>query len=198
VAKWAKDEKRQTPMMIAPGSSKVINEPLGVVLIMSAWNFPLVTSFCPLAAAIAAGNSAIIKPSEMAPHTAALVGTLISKYLDSGCFSVITGGPEVAQSIVQAKFDMIVFTGSPQKGKLVAEAAAKNLIPCILELGGKCPVIVDDSADIDHAAKKIVFGRYTNSGQICLSPDYVLVKSTVKDQLIEKMKHYIDVFFENN
>lgn len=197
VAKWAKDEKRETPQLIGPGSSMVINEPLGVVLVMSAWNFPILTAICPMVAAIAAGNCCLLKPSEMSPNTAKCLEELISKYLDSGCFAVCQGGPDVAIAVTQARFDGIIFTGSPAKGKIVAQEAAKNLIPCILELGGKCPVIVDDSADIDFAAKKIAFGRYSNSGQICLSPDYVLAKKNIKDKLIERIQYWIGEFYQD-
>jgi aldehyde dehydrogenase (NAD+) len=164
VLKWMKDEPRDTPNTVSPASSKVVYEPLGTALIMSAWNFPVLTCIEPLAAAITAGNCAMIKCSEMSPHTAEVIKNIVEKYLDTSCFDVIEGGPEVASELTKQRFDAIVFTGSPAKGKLVATEAGKNLVPCILELGGKCPVVVDESCNLDWAAKKIVFGRYSNSG----------------------------------
>jgi aldehyde dehydrogenase (NAD+) len=159
-----KDVELDTPLMLAPSKTKIRYEPLGVVLIYGSWNYPYVVTLKPLCQAITSGNCAIIKPSEMAPHASAVMKTLVETYLDKDCFAVIEGGPEVAMEIQKHPFDLICFTGSTQKGRLVAEAAAKNLIPCILELGGKCPAVVDVTADLDFAADKIALGRFTNSG----------------------------------
>jgi aldehyde dehydrogenase (NAD+) len=159
-----KDVELDTPLLLAPSKTRIRYEPLGVVLIYGSWNYPYVVTLKPICQAITAGNCAIIKPSEMAPHASAVIKTLVEKYLDPDCFAVIEGGPEVAMEVQKHPFDLICFTGSTQKGKLVAEAAAKNLIPCILELGGKCPCIVDVSADIDFAAAKIAMARFSNSG----------------------------------
>jgi aldehyde dehydrogenase (NAD+) len=177
--------------MCAPGRSKIIAEPLGVALIMGAWNYPLVTHIEPLTMAIAAGNCAIMKPSEVCEHTTKVMTQIIEKYLDKRAFRVVEGGGDVAAVITTLNFDVIAFTGSPMKGKLVAAAAGKNLVKCILELGGKCPAIIDDSADIDFAAKKVAFARFTNHGQTCLAVDYVLVHSTQKEKFVELLRKYI-------
>lgn len=170
-----KDIDLDSSLLIAPCKSKLRYEPLGVVLIFGSWNYPYVVTLKPLCQAITAGNCAVIKPSEMAANSSAVIKKLVEKYLDKECFAVIEGGVEVAAKICSYPWDLICFTGSTIKGKLVAEAAAKNLVPCILELGGKCPVVVDESANIDFAAAKIVFARFNNSGQTCISTDYVMV-----------------------
>ncbi len=159
-----KDISVDTPLRLVPGSSKIRYEPLGVCLIFGSWNYPYIVTLKPLCQAIAAGNCCMIKPSEMSPYTSEAMKILIEKYLDKDCFKLIEGGVDVAIEITKQPFDLICFTGSTMKGKLVAEAAAKNLVPCILELGGKCPGIVDQNADIDFAASKICFARYNNCG----------------------------------
>jgi len=130
----------------------------------------------------------LIKPSELAPHSSRVIKDLVLNYLDNSCFDVIEGGPEVAIEVQKHKFDLVCFTGSTQKGKLVAEAAARHLTPCIMELGGKCPAIVDETANIDLAAAKVSFARFNNSGQTCICTDYVLVHDSVKDHFIERLK----------
>jgi aldehyde dehydrogenase (NAD+) len=174
-----KDDHRDTPLLMAPAMSMVRYEPLGVALIFGSWNYPYVVTLKPLCQAIIAGNCAVIKPSEMSPNSSSAIKKLVDKYLDNECFAVIEGGVEIASRISNYPWDLICFTGSTIKGKLVAEAAAKNLIPCIMELGGKCPAVVDSSADVDFAAAKIVFARFNNSGQTCISTDYVLVHESV-------------------
>lgn len=151
-------------------------------MIFGSWNYPYVVTLKPLCQAITSGNSAVIKPSEMAPHASAVVKKLVDKYLDNDCYKVIEGGVEVAAKICHYPWDLICFTGSTIKGKLVAEAAAKNLTPCILELGGKCPAVVDESADLDFAAGKIAFARFNNSGQTCISTDYVIIHESKVNQ----------------
>lgn len=173
--------------MQAPAKSLVRYEPLGVALIFGSWNYPYVVNLKPLSQAITTGNCAVIKPSEMAPASSAVIKQLVDNYLDRDCFQVIEGGVEIAAKISNYPWDLICFTGSTEKGRLVAAAASKNLIPCILELGGKCPVVVDDSADVDFAAAKIVFARFNNSGQTCLSTDYVLVHESVKARFVERL-----------
>ena len=174
------DVEVDTSLIMAPARSRIRYEPFGVALIYGSWNFPYIVTLKPLGQAIASGNLAVIKPSEMAPASSAAIKKLVNKYLDKSCYEVIEGGPEVAAKIGTYLWDLICFTGSTQKGKLVAETAAKNLIPCILELGGKCPAIIDDSADLDFAASKIAFARFNNSGQTCISTDYVLILESVK------------------
>jgi aldehyde dehydrogenase (NAD+) len=159
-----KDDERDTPLALAPARTFVRYEPLGVVLIFGSWNYPYVVNLKALCQAITAGNCAVIKPSEMAPASSAAIKKLVEKYLDPACFAVIEGGIEIASKICNYKWDLICFTGSTPKGKLVAEAAGRNLIPCILELGGKCPAIVDVTADVDFAAGKVASARFSNSG----------------------------------
>jgi aldehyde dehydrogenase (NAD+) len=163
---WAKPSKRDTPLTLAPAKSRVIYQPLGCICIMGAWNFPFTTLLSPLISAIVAGNCALLKPSEMSPHCSASSRKLVEKYLDNECFKVVEGGAEISIACSQKKWDKICFTGSSEKGKLVAQAAAKNLVPCLLELGGKCITIVDESSNARFAANKVISGRLVNSGQV--------------------------------
>ena len=141
---------------------------------MGSWNYPFFTTIGPLIDVIAAGNHCIVKPSELSPHSSRAIKKLIAFSLDSSCYSCCEGAVEVAKALTSTKFDLIIFTGSGEKGKLVAGAAAKNLTPCILELGGKSPAIVDETGDPDFAAQKITFGKFGNCGQTCIAPDYIL------------------------
>ena len=182
-------------MLLGPATSKVIYEPLGVVCIMGSWNFPFYTTLAPLIYAIASGNTAVIKPSELAPHSLRALMLMINRYLDSDAYICIEGQVQVAIQLAKTKFDCICFTGSTEKGKLVAEAAAKNLVPCLLELGGKSPVVVDKDADIDLAAKKVALGRFLNAGQACIAPDYVLVEDSVSSKFLSLVTLYIKEFW---
>jgi aldehyde dehydrogenase (NAD+) len=141
--------------MVGPAKSYVVPEPFGVALVLSAWNYPVYTAIPPVATAIAAGNCVVLKPSEMAPNCSKVMVELFDKYLDKNCFRVIEGQIEVSKAITSKPFDVIVFTGSPEKGRLVAGAAAKNLIPCVLELGGKSPTIIDENANLFNAVMRI-------------------------------------------
>lgn len=161
---WMKDVIVDTPMTVGPARSKIVYEPLGCVLIIGSWNYPLFTTLVPLVNAIAAGNVAIIKPSEASAFTSNVMKKLIFRWLDTNCYVPLEGQAEIAKALTAKKFDLICFTGSTEKGKLVAGSAAKNLVPCILELGGKSPTIIDESADIDYAAKKVCLGRFINAG----------------------------------
>jgi len=147
-------------LIFFPNSTKIRYEPLGVALIYGSWNFPYFVTLKPLANAIAAGNCAIIKPSEMSPKSSSIIQKIVQKYLDNDCYRVILGDVNVSIQIGKFPFDLICFTGSTEKGKLVAKVAAENLIPCILELGGKCPMIIDESADIDFAAMKVAAAKF--------------------------------------
>jgi aldehyde dehydrogenase (NAD+) len=161
---------------------------------MGSWNYPYTTTLIPLINAIAAGNVVLIKPSEMSPQSSAVMKSIIDS-LDPRVFACIEGGPEVAVAVLDMRWDLIVFTGSPQKGKLVAAAAAKNLTPVVLELGGKNPVIIDADAAMDNAVKRIVQGRYMNAGQLCISPDLALVHSSRLDEFLNGVKRTITEFF---
>ena len=178
-------------ILFAPCSSFVRYEPLGVVLVMGSWNFPYFVTLKPLAMAIAAGNCVMVKPSELAPKSAEVMQTLIEKYMDKNCFKVIQGDKDVCIELTNQKFDLVCFTGSPEKGKLVAQATAKNLVPVILELGGKCPLIMDKSANFDYAANKCCYGKFQNAGQTCIGVDYVLVHESQMQLCLESIETHL-------
>lgn len=166
-------------------------EPLGVILIIGTWNYPLMVTLSPLIGAIAAGNCAIVKCSELAPHTANLLAQLVPRYLDSECFHVLTGDAQQAQELLSQSFDKIFFTGSQRIGKLVMQQAAQHLTPVVLELGGKSPVYIDSSVrnrDLHYAVRRILWGKLINSGQTCVAPDYILVHQNAHIELIEEIK----------
>lgn len=192
---WAKPKRRPTPLMHFPSSSFLYSEPYGCVLIMSPWNYPFLLTITPLIGAIAAGNCSVIKPSEYAPNTADVMGRLLHEIFPSYYVDVVRGGRKANQTLLNERFDYIFFTGSVHVGKLVMEAAAKHLTPVTLELGGKSPCIVDETANIKLAAKRIVWGKFLNAGQTCVAPDYIFVHKNVKDTLIRAMKRYIDKFY---
>eukprot|EP00743_Colponemidia_sp_Colp-15_P000487 GILK01000550.1.p1 GENE.GILK01000550.1~~GILK01000550.1.p1 ORF type:complete len:538 (-),score=107.58 GILK01000550.1:84-1637(-) len=197
-ASWAKPRSVDTSVLVGPAFSYVVPEPYGVVTVIGPWNFPLYCSFVPMAAAIGAGNACILKPSELAPATSTVCAKLVRQFMDPEAVTVVEGGAEVAKTLLAQRVDYIFFTGSPQKGRLIAEAAAKHLIPTTLELGGKSPTIVDETANLDNAAKRIVFGRLLNAGQVCIAPDYLLVHTRVKSALLEKMKAVVEEFYGAN
>jgi aldehyde dehydrogenase (NAD+) len=177
-----------TSIDVFPASAWVQPEPLGVALIIGPWNYPFQLLLSPLVGAIAAGNCAILKPSEHAPHTAGLVADLIRSVFDSNYVAVVEGDAEVSQQLLAEKFDHIFFTGGTEIGRIVMQAAAKNLTPVTLELGGKSPCIVDRTTRLDYAAKRIAWGKFINAGQTCIAPDYLLVDRTVK---VEFMTHLL-------
>jgi aldehyde dehydrogenase (NAD+) len=181
---WMLPLRVETPFVFIGSSSYVIQEPKGVCLIISPWNFPVNLTFGPLASAIAAGNTVIIKPSEMTPHTAAVMAEIVSAVFKPEEVSLFEGDATVAQSLLSLPFNHIFFTGSPTVGKIVMGAAAKHLSSVTLELGGKSPTIVDASANIDQAAKKIAWGKFLNNGQICVAPDYLLIEHSIKEAFI--------------
>lgn len=189
--KWNEGIVVDTPMFLAPARSRVVYEPLGVVGVISSWNFPIYTCLSPLVCVIAAGNCAVIKPSEITPHTLLKIKSLITRNLDTSCYAVIEGQVEVAKACSNTKFDSICFTGSTEKGRLVAQAAGKNLVPLVLELGGKSPAVVDENANLEYAAKQIARGKFLNCGQICVSTDYILIHYSVTDKFIRLLQKEI-------
>ncbi|HLO87762.1 MAG TPA: aldehyde dehydrogenase family protein [Nostocaceae cyanobacterium] len=195
---WTRPHKIAVPWQLWPASAKVQPEPLGVVLIIGAWNYPFNLVIAPLVGAIAAGNCALIKPSEISVNTSHLLAELISQYFDSHYISVISGGVETSQKLLAEKFDHIFFTGSPHIGKIVMESAAKHLTPVTLELGGKNPCIVDADIHLEHTARRITWGKFFNAGQSCVAPDYLLVDRKIKDKLLENIKKCLQEFFGNN
>lgn len=178
-----------------PGKLLSYAEPLGLVLIMVSWNYPVQLVFSPLTAAIAAGNCAVIKPSERAPKTEAVVKTILEETFAPEHVSLFTGGPEVGKALLEEKFNHIFFVGNSEVGKEVMKKAAEHLTPVTLELGGKSPCIVDESADLEVAAKRIVWGKCLNSGQTCTAPDFLLVDKSVKEELVQHMIHYVQEFY---
>ena len=161
---WMTDEVMDTPLFLGPARSYLQREPLGVVAVLGSWNYPLATAIGPVVAAMAAGNCVLLKPSEMAPWTAKAVKTLFARFLDLNAFQCVNGAVNVAIRTTSSLVDLIIFTGSTEKGKLVAGAAAKNLVPCILELGGKCPLVIDESCDMNYTAQKAAAMAFLNSG----------------------------------
>ncbi len=196
--KWMKPQKMRTPLPLLPSSSFIRNEPYGTVLIIGPFNYPFQLVIEPLIGAIAAGNCAIIKPSESTPHISALIKRLIEETFEPGFVSAIEGDRETTSTLIHAPVDYIFFTGSTGVGKIIMEAAAKRLVPVTLELGGKSPTIVDETAKLDIAAKRIVWGKLINTGQTCIAPDYLLVHNSVKQELIAKMKEAIRAFYGEN
>lgn len=194
---WMKPEKIRTPIVLAPSTSYVYYEPLGVALIIGPWNYPFQLLLAPLVGVISAGNCAIIKPSYQTKHTSNLVAKIIGETYEEGYISVLEGpGSMVGPLLIERfRFDHIFFTGSPSVGKQIAAMAAKHLTPVTLELGGKSPVIVDKDVNIDVAAKRLVWAKYFNAGQTCVCPDYLLVHESIKDEFLSKMKFFIKEFF---
>ena len=192
---WARTSRVHTPLMHFPASSYIYREPYGTVLIMSPWNYPFQLTLVPLIGALAAGNCVVLKPSEYSVHTAAVIEKMITENFDSGYISVVRGGRDANRSLLDQRFDYIFFTGSPTVGRLVMKSAAWHLTPVTLELGGKSPCIVDETAKLDLAAKRIAWGKFLNAGQTCVAPDYLLVHPSVKDALMEKMKEVIHTFY---
>ncbi|WP_162425711.1 aldehyde dehydrogenase [Pontibacter pudoricolor] len=192
---WTKPRKVPESLINFPAKSYVYPQPYGVALIISPWNYPLNLLFAPLIGAMAAGNCAILKPSEIAANTAAIVTRIISQNFDERYIAVVEGGVETTQHLLEQRFDYIFFTGSTQVGKVIMKAAAEHLTPLTLELGGKSPAIVAMDADLEMAARRICWGKFLNAGQTCVAPDYVLVQEDVKEELIQQMSKSIRDFY---
>ncbi|HLO46690.1 MAG TPA: aldehyde dehydrogenase family protein [Leadbetterella sp.] len=195
LGKWTAKQPADTPLAFFGSTSYIKYEPKGVCLIIAPWNFPVNLLLSPLVSAIAAGNTAILKPSEFTPHTSAVLAKLIKSIFNEDEIALLEGGIETSSALLELPFNHIFFTGAPSIGKIVMAAAAKNLASVTLELGGKSPTIVDDTAAISTAAKRIVWGKFHNSGQICIAPDYVLVHESKKNELIEAMKKTLAAFY---
>lgn len=194
---WMQPQRVKSPLVFIGSSAYVHHEPKGVCLIISPWNFPVNLTFGPLVSAIAAGNTVMIKPSEMTPNTASVMADIVASIFKPEEVALFQGDVTVAQSLLSLPFNHIFFTGSPAVGKIVMNAAAKNLSSVTLELGGKSPTIVDESANIDQAAKKIAWGKFLNNGQICVAPDYLWVHESVKDAFVKAfIKHTTHFYTE--
>jgi aldehyde dehydrogenase (NAD+) len=193
--KWVSPQTVKTPLMLFGARSRIYAEPYGTVLIIAPFNYPVNLVFEPLIGAIAAGNCAVIKPSELTPGVSRIITLMIKETFDEAYIRVIEGKQDVTSTLINAPFDYIFFTGSPRVGKIVMEAAARRLIPVTLELGGKNPCIVDETADIDTATRKIAWGKFSNAGQICVAPDYMIVHKQVKTHLIDSLKKHLISFY---
>jgi len=195
---WAKPKRVLPSILNFPSSDFIYSEPYGKVLVISPWNYPFQLALCPLIAAVAAGNSVVLKPSELTPNTSSIIAEIISNVFSKNHVDVIEGGVEVSQNLLSQKWDYIFFTGSVAVGKIVAKAAAEYMTPLTLELGGKNPCIIDETANIKLAAKRIVWGKFINAGQTCIAPDYLLVQKKVKSQLVEHLKQEIVNAYSDN
>jgi aldehyde dehydrogenase (NAD+) len=195
LAKWMKPERVRAPLLLWPSAARIYREPFGVALIIGPWNYPLQLALVPLVGALAAGNCAVIKPSELAPVTSSFLAATLPRYLDPECVQVVEGGPSESTALLAERWDCIFYTGNPSVGRIVMEAAAKHLTPVTLELGGKSPCIVDRSANLRVAARRIVWGKLMNAGQVCIAPDYVLVDEAVEAALLTHMAAAIKEFY---
>ena len=192
---WMKPHRVSIPLIYQPGKGFYISEPYGVVLIIGAWNYPLNLCLAPLISAIAAGNCAVVKPSEHAQHTSKIIAEGICHYLDRNTMCVFEGGVDATKSLLEEHFDYLFFTGSQSIGREVMHAAAKHLTPLTLELGGKCPCIVEENVNLRVAARRIVWAKFLNAGQTCISPDYVLVHENVEEELLRYMSDAITDYY---
>ena len=209
--KWMKAQRVRTNLVNLPGKSYMVPEPLGVCLVIGAWNYPIQLSFAPAIAALAAGNTVILKPSELAANSAQCMAELVEQYFDPQLFTVVLGGVAETTALLQERFDKIFFTGSPAVGRIVYQAAAKHLTPVTLELGGKSPAILTPSADLPTAIKRLVWAKFLNAGQTCIAPDYVFVHDSIyreclvllrqeieKNQYKVGNKNYVQIINERN
>lgn len=192
---WMKPERVSSPMVLQPGSSYIHKDPLGVVLIISPWNYPLGLLIAPLIGALAAGNCAVIKPSEVAAATSALVAELLPRYVDTEAVRVVEGAVEETTALLEQRFDHIFYTGNGRVGRLVMAAAAQHLTPVTLELGGKSPCIVDADVDLEVTLQRICWGKFANAGQTCVAPDYILAHRKIHDRLLEGLRRTVIDFY---
>lgn len=198
ISNWAKPERVFPFILNIPSSDTIYKEPYGKVLVIAPWNYPFQLALCPVIAAVAAGNQVVLKPSELTPNTAAIIQKIIAAIFPINHVEVIQGDAEVATQLLAQRWDYIFFTGSVAVGKIVAKAAAANLTPVTLELGGKNPCIVDETANLQLAAKRIVWGKFINAGQTCIAPDYILVHQKSKNKFIEFLKAEITTAYGEN
>jgi aldehyde dehydrogenase (NAD+) len=195
LAAWAKPRRVSVPLHLRPGSARVHPEPLGTVLIIAPWNYPVQLVLAPLVAAVAAGNTAVVKPSEVSAASADALARLLPEYLDESVVQVVTGAVPETTALLEQRWDHIFYTGNGTVGRVVMEAASKHLTPVTLELGGKSPAIVTANANLEVAARRIAWGKWTNAGQTCVAPDYVLVDRTVASRLITELSTAITAFY---
>ncbi len=193
--RWAKPTKVRSPYFFFPAQSEIRHEPFGTSLIVAPWNYPFQLSLSPLVASVAAGNCVVLKPSELAPATAALLESLIKEAFEPEHVTVVTGGVEVGKGLLELPFKHWLYTGSEKVGRLYAEAAAKHLAPIVLELGGKCPCVLDTEIDLDQSVERIAATKFFNAGQTCISPDFVVIPEELHDDFVEKLKVVLEDYF---
>ena len=196
--RWCEPRQVSAPKSCAIAHASVLYEPLGVCLVMAPWNYPFQLSITPLAAALSAGNCVVLKPSNYASATSAVLGKLMEECFDPGLCTVVQGGRQENQGLLSERFDHIFFTGSPEVGKTVLRAAAEHLTSVTLELGGKSPCIVDESADIDLAAKRIAWGKFLNAGQTCVAPDYLYLHDNIREEFLKSLVQWTKTFWGEN
>lgn len=196
--KWVRPEKVSTPIVTQPGKSRIYKDPLGVVLVISPWNYPFQLGLVPVLGAIAAGNCVVLKPSEVAPATSALFTDLLPRYLDPHAVKIVEGAVDETTALLKERFDHIFYTGNGTVGRIVMGAAAKHLTPVTLELGGKSPCIVDEDVDLEVAAKRIAWGKFYNAGQTCVAPDYILVDERLHDRFVDKLVETVKKFWSDD
>ncbi|PPD68876.1 hypothetical protein GOBAR_DD34246 [Gossypium barbadense] len=196
---WMMPEKAKTSLATFPSSAEIVSEPLGVVLVISAWNYPFLLSLDPVIGAIAAGNAIVLKPSEISPATASLLAKLVANYMDSSCIKVVEGAVPETTALLEQKWDKIMYTGNGRIARIVMAAAAKHLTPVVLELGGKCPVIVDSGINLQVATRRIIAGKWgCNNGQACISPDYIITTKDYAVELVDSFKCELERFYGKN
>lgn len=193
--RWSRTRRAATPLFLLPSRSRIVSEPYGHALVISPWNYPFQLSLAPVVDAVAAGNAVALKPSHKSAATARVIAQIVAEAFPDGWVECYVGPTELSNRLLAERFDYIFFTGSPRVGHIVMEAAAKHLTPVTLELGGKSPCIVDASADLRTAARRIVWGKLINAGQTCIAPDYLFVHRAVKRELLELMREYITHFY---
>lgn len=198
IHKWAKPKRVLPSITNFPSTDYIYKEPYGKVLVIAPWNYPFQLAFCPLIAAVAAGNQVVVKPSELTPNTSQIIAKIIKDTFDENHVKTVEGGIETSEQLLKQRWDYIFFTGSVAVGKIVAKAAAENLTPVTLELGGKNPCIVDETANLKLAAKRIVWGKFINAGQTCIAPDYILVSEKVKSKFVDYLKAEINHAYGEN
>lgn len=196
--KWAKPKRVFPSLLNFPSKDYIYKEPYGKVLILAPWNYPFQLALCPLISAVAAGNQVVLKPSELTPKTSEIIHKIMGKVFDKNHVEVIEGGVEVSKQLLSERWDYIFFTGSVAVGKIVAKAAAENLTPVTLELGGKNPCIIDETANLKLAAKRIVWGKFVNAGQTCIAPDFILIQKDMKKHFVNYLKEEITKAYGEN
>lgn len=190
--RWSKARRVASPFFILPARSEVRREPFGAILVAAPWNYPFQLSLSPLLAAVAGGNTVVLKPSELAPATAAILSRILGEVFEPGHVAVVTGGPAAGSALLEQPFDFYFYTGSERVGRLYAQAAAHHLAPCVLELGGKCPCLLSADVDLDLAASRIVSAKWFNAGQTCIAPDFVLVPEMLREAFVGKLRALLE------